>query len=55
MGLDLSQIALFLVLSSIGGILSQMPAGILADRVPRRSVLLFFQYFSNRTLRADDV
>lgn len=42
MGLDLSQIALFLVLSSIGGILSQMPAGILADRVPRRSVLLFF-------------
>ena len=47
MGLDLSQIALFLVLSSIGGILSQMPAGILADRVPRRSVLLFFSILAN--------
>ena len=47
MGLDLSQIALFLVLLSIGGILSQMPTGILADRVPRRSVLLFFSILAS--------
>ena len=39
-GLDLSQIAFFLVVSVIGGMISQVPAGILADRLSRRSVLL---------------
>ena len=41
-GLDLSQIALFLVVSVIGGMISQVPAGILADRLSRRSVLLVY-------------
>ncbi|MDA9929638.1 MFS transporter [Alphaproteobacteria bacterium] len=39
-GLDISQIALFLVVSIIGGMLSQFPAGLLADRLSRRVVLL---------------
>ena len=39
-GLDLSQIALFLVVSVIGGMISQVPAGILADRLSRHSALL---------------
>lgn len=41
-GLDLSQTALFLVTSTIGGMVSQFPAGILADRLSRRSVLMIF-------------
>jgi MFS family permease len=41
-GLDISQIALFLVFSTFGGLLSQLPAGILADKFSRRSVLLAF-------------
>jgi len=41
-GLSVPEIALFLVVSIIGGILSQLPSGILADRVPRRSVLMGF-------------
>ena len=41
-GLDISQIALFLVFSTFGGLLAQVPAGILADKFSRRSVLLAF-------------
>ena len=41
-GLDISQIALFLVFSTFGGLLAQAPAGILADKFSRRSVLLAF-------------
>ena len=48
-GLDLSQIALFLVVSTVGGMLSQLPAGILADKVPRRTVLLIFSIMASVT------
>ena len=48
-GLDLSQIALFLVVSTIGGMISQLPAGMLADKVPRRSVLLIFSVMASIT------
>ena len=41
-GLSISQIALFLVVSIIGGTVSQLPSGILADRLPRRVVLMAF-------------
>jgi MFS family permease len=41
-GLSMSQIALFLVASIIGGLLSQLPSGMLADRFPRRAVLMGF-------------
>ena len=41
-GLDIWQIALFLVFSTFGGLLAQVPAGILADKFSRRSVLLAF-------------
>jgi MFS family permease len=41
-GLSISQIALFLVVSIIGGIVSQLPSGMLADRLPRRVVLMAF-------------
>ena len=41
-GLSVSQIALFLVVSIIGGIVSQLPSGMLADRLPRRVVLMAF-------------
>ena len=41
-GLSISQIAIFLVVSIIGGIVSQLPSGILADRLPRRVVLMAF-------------
>ena len=41
-GLSISQIALFLVVSIIGGIFSQLPSGMLADRLPRRVVLMAF-------------
>jgi len=46
-GLDLSQIALFLVVSTIGGMISQYPAGLLADRLSRRSVLLVFSIMAS--------
>ncbi|GIS13349.1 MAG: hypothetical protein CM15mP115_25000 [Alphaproteobacteria bacterium] len=46
-GLDLSQIALFLVVSVIGGMISQVPAGILADRLSRRSVLLVYSIMAS--------
>ena len=46
-GLDLSQIALFLVVSVIGGMISQIPAGILADRLSRRSVLLVYSIMAS--------
>ena len=46
-GLDLSQIALFLVVSVIGGMISQVPAGILADRLSRRSVLLSYSIMAS--------
>ena len=46
-GLDLSQIALFLVVSVIGGLISQVPAGILADRLSRRSVLLVYSIMAS--------
>ena len=48
-GLDLSQIALFLVVSAVGGMISQLPAGMLADKVPRRSVLLIFSVMASIT------
>ena len=48
-GLDLSQIALFLVVSMVGGMISQLPAGMLADKVPRRSVLLIFSVMASIT------
>ena len=38
-GLSLSQIALFLIMAILGGVCSQMPCGMLADRVSRRTVL----------------
>jgi MFS family permease len=41
-GLSISQIALFLVVSIIGGIVSQLPSGMLADRLPRRVLLMAF-------------
>jgi MFS family permease len=41
-GLSISQIALFLVVSIIGGIISQIPSGMLADRLPRRVILMTF-------------
>ncbi|MDA9639768.1 MFS transporter [SAR116 cluster bacterium] len=46
-GLDISQIALFLVVSIIGGMLSQFPAGLLADRLSRRVVLLAFSIMAS--------
>ena len=46
-GLDLSQIALFLVVSTIGGMISQLPAGILADKISRRAVLLMFSIMAS--------
>ena len=46
-GLDLSQIALFLVVSTIGGMISQLPAGILADKISRRAVLLVFSIMAS--------
>ncbi len=39
-GLSISQIALFLAVSIIGGIISQIPFGMLADRLPRRVILM---------------
>ena len=48
-GLDLSQIALFLVVSTVGGMISQLPAGMLADKVPRRTVLLIFSVMASVT------
>ena len=41
-GLSISQIALFLVVSIIGGIISQIPSGMLADRLPRHVILMTF-------------
>ena len=41
-GLSISQIALFLVVSIIGGIISQIPSGMLADRLPRGVILMTF-------------
>lgn len=46
-GLDLSQIAMFLVVSTIGGLISQLPAGILADKLSRRAVLLVFSIMAS--------
>ena len=46
-GLDLSQIALFLVVSTVGGMASQLPAGILADKFSRRIVLLVFSIMAS--------
>ncbi|MEX0502462.1 MFS transporter [Alphaproteobacteria bacterium LSUCC0719] len=46
-GLDLSQIALFLVVSTVGGMASQLPAGILADKISRRTVLLVFSILAS--------
>ena len=46
-GLDLSQTASFLVTSTIGGMVSQFPAGILADRLSRRTVLLIFSILAS--------
>ena len=46
-GLDLSQIALFLVVSTVGGMISQLPAGILADKMSRRAVLLMFSIMAS--------
>jgi len=42
MGLSIPQIALFLVMSILGGLVSQLPAGILSDRFARRNVLMLF-------------
>lgn len=41
-GLSIAEIALFLVVSIIGGLMAQMPAGMLADKFSRRSVLMGF-------------
>ena len=41
-GLDLTEIAFFLVLSILGGLTAQIPAGILSDRFSRRVVLMIF-------------
>ena len=46
-GPDLSQIAMFLVVSTIGGLISQLPAGILADKLSRRAVLLVFSIMAS--------
>ena len=46
-GLELSQIALFLVILVIGGMISQVPAGILADRLSRRSVLFVYSVIAS--------
>jgi len=41
-GLDIAGIALFLMASIVGGLVAQWPAGVLADRFNRRSVLMVF-------------
>lgn len=41
-GLDIAEIAFFLVVSIIGGLTAQLPAGILSDRFSRRMVLMIF-------------
>ena len=46
-GLDLSQIALFLVVSTVGGMASQLPAGMLADKFSRRAILLVFSIMAS--------
>ena len=45
-GLKISQVALFLVFGILGGALSQVPAGWLADRYDRRYVLIGFSIFA---------
>ena len=40
--LSICQIALFLVVSIIGGIISQIPSGMLPDRLPLRVILMTF-------------
>lgn len=48
-GLHISEIAIFLVFSTIGGLLAQLPAGILADKLSRRIVLLAFSIMASTT------
>lgn len=45
-GLAQSGVAIFLVLAVLGGILSQLPAGIIADRLTRRFALTLFGVMS---------
>ncbi|MEM7215400.1 MAG: MFS transporter [Pseudomonadota bacterium] len=45
-GLSQSSIAIFLALAVIGGLVAQLPAGIIADRISRRLTLIFFSAFS---------
>ena len=45
-GLKISQVALFLVFGILGGALSQVPAGWIADRYDRRYVLISFSIFA---------
>lgn len=50
MGLSIEGIAIFLIVSILGGMLSQVPAGMLADRLPnRRSVLMLFSILATLT------
>ncbi|MEO0327456.1 MAG: MFS transporter [Pseudomonadota bacterium] len=45
-GLSQSGIATFLALAVVGGILAQLPAGMIADRLNRRITLIFFSVLS---------
>lgn len=45
-GLNQSEIAIFLALAIVGGLVAQLPAGLIADRVNRRSALMGFSILS---------
>lgn len=41
-GLDKAGVAVFLALAIVGGLVAQLPAGIIADRISRRATLVWF-------------
>lgn len=46
-GLDKEGVAIFLALAVIGGLVAQLPAGIIADKVSRRSTLIGFSIMAS--------
>jgi len=46
-GLTQAGVALFLALAVIGGLMAQLPAGIMADRISRRSTLFLFSILAS--------
>lgn len=46
-GLDVSQIALFMAVTILGGLLAQYPVGMISDRIDRRTVLATLTIFSS--------